>query len=372
MNAIEIFKRNNFIHIKKIIDTKYCEELTTKLKNLVFENKTIKDEQCPLSEAIYGQFDFLLEQLLPTIEKTVDKKLYPTYSYARLYKPGDELKNHKDRESCEYSITLTVGFDGKPWPIYMAKNEDKSDAKAIEMDVGDIVVYRGTENFHWRNKYQEGNWQAQIFLHYVDSDGPYKDFKYDKREKLSHHINKENYEVRIYKSIFSKEACNTIIKTYTSDKFKKNEPSIGSDENNKVDKKVRNVERVLLPTHTDLGARLAAIGLDVNHFIYKFNISYCDQCEFLIYPKEGRYTEHIDTFIDPNKEFCRKITVLAFLNDDFEGGKFYIKNGHEKNYINCSKGDVIAFPSFLMHGVDDVLNGVRYSAVAWMVGPWFK
>jgi hypothetical protein len=26
---------------------------------------------------------------------------------------------------------------------------------------------------HWREKYTEGQWQAQVFLHYVDANGPH-------------------------------------------------------------------------------------------------------------------------------------------------------------------------------------------------------
>jgi hypothetical protein len=54
----------------------------------------------------------LLEDLLPHFEKACGKRLYPTYSYARLYKPGEELKKHKDRPACEISATITLGFEG--------------------------------------------------------------------------------------------------------------------------------------------------------------------------------------------------------------------------------------------------------------------
>jgi hypothetical protein len=37
---------------------------------------------------------------------------------------------------------------------------------------------------HWREKYTEGKWQAQVFLHYVDADGPHVNQKYDGRESL--------------------------------------------------------------------------------------------------------------------------------------------------------------------------------------------
>jgi PKHD-type hydroxylase len=68
----------------------------------------------------------------------------------------------------------------------------------------------------------------------------------------------------------------------------------------------------------------------------------------------------------------RKLTVLVFLNDDFEGGKFYIQNGSNRLYPQQTKGTAITFPSFMPHGVEPVTKGIRYSVVTWMVGPYFK
>lgn len=117
------------------------------------------------------------------------QKLYPTYTYARLYVPGDELKNHRDRPSCQISATVTLGFSGKPWPIYMGDREDKAGGKEIIMDVGDVVLYKGNDKWHWREKYEgdENTWLVQVFLHYVDANGQYADHEYDKRQSLSHH-----------------------------------------------------------------------------------------------------------------------------------------------------------------------------------------
>jgi len=44
-------------------------------------------------------------------------------------------------------------------------------------------VYQGTECDHWRN-INISKKQIQVFLHYVDKNGPYPEFKYDKREML--------------------------------------------------------------------------------------------------------------------------------------------------------------------------------------------
>ena len=53
----------------------------------------------------------------------------------------------------------------------------------IELDVGDAVIYKGCELAHWRNDF-EGDWHAQVFLHYVNADGPHKEWFMDKRIML--------------------------------------------------------------------------------------------------------------------------------------------------------------------------------------------
>ncbi len=110
-----------YSHLSGFLAKDSCAELTEELKRIVAEGKTTRDPQCPLSEAVHGAtvFDSLLEQLLPNFEIASGKKLYPTYAYARLYAPGEELKIHTDRPACEISATLTLGFEGNPWPIYM-------------------------------------------------------------------------------------------------------------------------------------------------------------------------------------------------------------------------------------------------------------
>jgi predicted 2-oxoglutarate/Fe(II)-dependent dioxygenase YbiX len=367
------FVTNKYVHLQEFLDKDNCAQLTEELKNLVAAKQTTQDIQCPKSEAIHGAqvFDSLLVQLLPHFETASGKRLLPTYSYARLYAPGDELKNHTDRESCEISATVTLGFEGDVWPIYMGDSIDKENASKIEMQVGDAVLYRGMDKHHWREVYTEGKWQAQVFLHYVDADGPHKDWVYDKRGKLNLPAQEpENFRHWVYTDIFTPEACDIIVKTYTQEMIETLPPVIGGGSGT-IDTSIRNVERVMLPVYKDIGGRLAAAGFAANNRAWKFNVTHANQGEFLKYPAGGRYTAHLDTFLNPNEE-CRKLTVLTFLNDDFEGGRFYIQDGHERYYPPQTKGTVLVFPSFLLHGVEDVTSGTRYSAVCWLVGPFFK
>jgi predicted 2-oxoglutarate/Fe(II)-dependent dioxygenase YbiX len=368
------FVTNKYVHLQEFLDKENCAQLTEELKKLVAAKQTTQDIQCPKSEAIHGAqvFDSLLVQLLPHFETASGKRLLPTYSYARLYALGDELKNHTDRESCEISATVTLGFEGDVWPIYMGDSIEKENASEIRMEVGDAVLYRGMDKHHWREVYTEGKWQAQVFLHYVDADGPHKDWVYDKRGKLNLPVQEpDNFRHWIFDDIFTPEACDIIVKTYTQEFVKTEPPVIGSGAGT-INKEIRNVERVMLPVYKDIGGRLAAAGFAANNRAWKFNVTHANQGEFLKYPAGGRYTAHVDTFLNPNEPDCRKLTILAFLNDDFEGGRFYIQDGHERYYPPQTKGTVLVFPSFLLHGVEDVTSGTRYSAVCWLVGPFFK
>ena len=141
------------------------------------------DAQVPQTPSGYGDpaFDGLLEYLRPRIEQHAGLALHPTYSYFRLYKRGDILKRHRDRPACEISVTLNLGeAQDEPWPIYV---EAGAGPYAARLMPGDALLYRGCECFHWREPY-EGSQLAQVFLHYVDRNGPNAGLKFDGRKTL--------------------------------------------------------------------------------------------------------------------------------------------------------------------------------------------
>ncbi len=381
MDTILEFQNKGYVHLKDFLHKDSCKELTKELKKLVDQKKTVKDEQCPLSEAVHGTvtFDKLLEDLTPHFEAASGLKLFPTYSYARLYNTqGEELKVHRDRPACEISATLTLDFEGDVWPIYMGANEDKSNATEVKMNIGDAVMYRGCDIYHWREPYKEGKWQAQVFLHYVDQNGPHAEWKYDKRESLglSKTDGSQTNQLQAFEDCYivrdavSPAFCDKLIQEYSKPEVEKLPPVIGGGEGS-IDLDIRNVQRLQLPLYAGIGATLTAIGLNVNHEIWKYDITHSNQSEFLMYDVKGKYETHVDTFHQRTNE-TRKLTVLVFLNDDFEGGRFYIANSHDRMYPEQSKGTVLIFPSFMPHGVEPITKGVRYSIVTWMVGPYFK
>jgi hypothetical protein len=147
--------------------------------NISTDNRTaFGDEQSPISFSFYSEIicDSLAVTLLPLMEEQTGVTLYPTYTYGRIYWPGSTLKPHLDRPSCEYSATLCIDNDPKPWPIYIA-------GKKVILEPGDMAIYQGCEVEHWRKPYT-GRQQIQLFLHYVDATGVYQDHKFDKRPLL--------------------------------------------------------------------------------------------------------------------------------------------------------------------------------------------
>jgi hypothetical protein len=51
---------------------------------------------------------------------------------------------------------------------------------AVYLEPGEAAAYLGCEVEHWREEFT-GDWQAQTFLHYVDKNGPNKEWVKDKR-----------------------------------------------------------------------------------------------------------------------------------------------------------------------------------------------
>ena len=143
------------------------------------------DQQIPETYSHYSDIvmETLLQKVKPIMEKESGVKLTETYSYARIYKKGDELKRHKDRYSCEISTTMNLG--GDDWPIFLEPSGEEG-KKGVEVNLkpGDMLMYRGCELEHWRELFK-GKDCGQVFLHYNDaSSKDAESNKYDGRPMI--------------------------------------------------------------------------------------------------------------------------------------------------------------------------------------------
>ena len=194
------FNENSYVVIKEVVDKttvnlfysytmKKINRNLYKLKNNPELYSTTYDMTFGDKDSGFNSLNFygdefcetILEALHPKMQEFTGLELLPEYGYLRLYQKDDILPYHNDRPSCEISTTLCIGYKGEQaWPIWLEnKNKDKI---PVNLEPGDMLVYKGCDLFHWRDKY-DGENHLQAFLHYNDKNGPHG-LIYDGRETL--------------------------------------------------------------------------------------------------------------------------------------------------------------------------------------------
>ena len=135
--------------------------------------------------------------ILKLIQNILKMDLLPTYYFDRFYYEGQELSRHVDRPSCEISATVQISTNREgAWPIWFRLPDNTENY--ISMKDGDMVIYKGHEIEHWREPLQskygrmnkffnklkkkaDDTYHHQIFFHYVNAQGSYVHYAYDRR-----------------------------------------------------------------------------------------------------------------------------------------------------------------------------------------------
>lgn len=143
----------------------------------------------------------------------------------------------------------------------------------------------------------------------------------------------------------------------------------------KVDKEVRNTQHIemgqIAPKIIEL---MRNIVREIINPFYDVEISESEIPQILSYGIGGHYCPHIDgesLWQTPDGELIwkksteRDLSIVLYLNDDFEGGDFIFPD--LKVRVRPEPGMMICFPSnhHYRHGVDPVTKGNRYSIVCW-------
>ena len=142
-----------------------------------------------------------------------------------------------------------------------------------------------------------------------------------------------------------------------------------------VDKKTRDTQIVpmgpLYPKIEDLLRN--AVKNIINPF-YQVEVDSSEIPQVLSYGIGGHYRPHIDgesIWMTPRgekiwkKSTDRDLSMVFFLNNDFEGGDFVFPE--LKVRVRPEPGMMVCFPSnhHYMHGVEKITKGKRYSIVTW-------
>lgn len=314
--------------------------------------------------------NILLGRLVDRVSQAAGVKLKPTYSYCRVYLSGAELKPHIDRPSCEYSVTLNLS-QSHPWPIYMGK-------KAFTQKPGDGLLYKGREIEHSRKVFA-GDEYVQVFLHYVDINGPYKDYVYDVPKKPD----EDQYRF-MYNDMFDNHSnyyrflneLSTDMVDGLVNRLDKKDLSHGLVGDASLLPEVRRSKVYWLPKtdeFIEIYKIIHKLVGQANSDFFNFKLGEIrEKLQYTVYSEndQGHYDWHLDMGPGNGR---RKLSVVCQLSDpsEYEGGELQINNGQIRT-VEKDKGTVIIFPSYLLHRVTPVTKGTRKSLVLWIEGPAFS
>ena len=112
----------------------------------------------------------------------------------------------------------------------------------------------------------------------------------------------------------------------------------------------------------------------VNKEYFQFDLTHLTALQFTVY--DGKNNSNYQKHMDLGRPFPnRKLSFSIQLSDDNEytGGDLrfhYIKTQPE--IAPRTRGKIIFFPTWTVHDVTPVTQGIRYSLVGWVNGPNFK
>lgn len=120
---------------------------------------------------------------------------------------------------------------------------------------------------------------------------------------------------------------------------------------------------------------MQSIITQINDHVYNYSLYGFECFQYSEYhaSESGHYDWHIDTSVRGGSHHIRKLSFSAGLNDEseYEGGELEFKLGPESAGYRLKKGQIIVFPSYLLHRVAPVTKGVRKTLVGWSRGPNF-
>jgi len=201
------YEEDGYAFVEGIIPPEVGKAFLTQMRNDFRQSRVSMQSMQRNSEIlrqpaleVYGyQYSPMIQFLwgmTPVVSQLVGKDLLPSYNYFRVYQQGDFCYVHSDRPSCEHSLSLTLDYsDGETWDFEIGKEPiDKVQPTAkdfgeapfatLGMRPGDAVLYKGVQRRHGRVKPNPNRWSAHMFLHWVDREGPYKHFAFDKRNVI--------------------------------------------------------------------------------------------------------------------------------------------------------------------------------------------
>ena len=120
----------------------------------------------------------------------------------------------------------------------------------------------------------------------------------------------------------------------------------------------------LLPIYQEIGAIVRRI----NDSMWGYSYNGYESFQYSEYEVGDHFNWHNDqaNFTGPT----RKISFSLGLSNsnEYEGGDLVIKTSFKENHYKLDRGDIIVFPSWVLHKVTSVTKGKRRVVVGWGEG----
>jgi len=119
-------------------------------------------------------------------------------------------------------------------------------------------------------------------------------------------------------------------------------------------------------------SRIVDCIIKANKQLWNFDIfGMYESFQYATYHKGHHYDWHMDTGVG---KYCRKISASLQLTEPskYEGCDLIIKSNKDEIPAPKKRGQLIVFPSFLLHKVTPLTKGSRDSLVIWISGPPFR
>lgn len=107
---------------------------------------------------------------------------------------------------------------------------------------------------------------------------------------------------------------------------------------------------------------------EMNKKLYRFSIWGMNMIQIIRYEPGSFFTDHVD--IGYADSANRKISLVVQLSnsEDYEGGDLVFASDLE---VPRQRGYGCVFPSWVLHRVEKITRGTRYSLAAWAKGKYF-
>ncbi|MBD2459989.1 2OG-Fe(II) oxygenase [Oscillatoria sp. FACHB-1407] len=129
----------------------------------------------------------------------------------------------------------------------------------------------------------------------------------------------------------------------------------------------------LLQSTNQLLLGRVAIAQNLLHQEFGLKFPYAEPCTVLRYREGQFYHRHVDNVLLSSRFQevqegipTRDISVVGYLNDDFEGGETYFDRQNVK--VKPEAGAVLLFPSYFTHPHESlpVIKGQKYAFTSWL------